>query len=236
MVHGILFDFEGTIAYRTDGHLEPVLAEMRNLGYDVYSPELQAAHDFVLHVDLPKQGFDHVEAFVEKVLKALDLKPKKTELMCLAPLFLEYYRFALFEDAPRAIPALAQSHKVGVVSGLPGFLVHPVLDAVKGNLAAVVTPEEAKAAGPNPKAYKAATHALGLKAKDIALVSADCEDGLAVPKTLGFETVFVDRHGVAACAHAKIVAKSLDALESVFRPPLPKVPAPAANPPTPRLS
>ena len=225
VVKGILFDFEGTVAHRTDGHLEPVLAEVRNLGYDVYRRELQAAHDYVLHVGVPRRGVDHVEAFAEAVLKALDLKPKKTELMALAPLFLEYYRFALFEDAERAVPALAKGHKVGVVSGLPGFFVHPVLALVKPRLAAVVTPKEAKAAVPSPKAFRAAAAALGLRPKEVAVVSADCEDGLAVPKTLGFETVHVGRQGNVVCPHAKIMVTSLDALETMFKPPAPRAAA-----------
>jgi len=230
VVKGILLDFEGTMAHRTDGHLGPVLAEVRNLGYDVYRRELQAAHDYVLHVDVPRRGVDHVEAFAEAVLKTLDLKPKKTELMALAPLFLEYYRFALFEDAERIVPLLARGHKVGVVSGLPGFFVHPVLEPVKSRLAAVVTPKEAKAAMPSPKAFRAAAAALGLRPKDVAVVSADCEDGLAVPKTLGFETVHVDREGNAVCPHAKVMVKSLDSLEAMFKPPVPRAVSAVAAP------
>ena len=218
MAKGILFDFEGTVARRTDGKLETVLAEVRNLGYDVYRPELRAAHDYVLHIDLPKHGHDHVEAFVEAVLKQLGLKPKRTELMALAPLFQEYYRFVLHEDAARAIPVVAKTHKVGVVSSLPSFLVHPVLEPVKASVTAVVTPKESKACVPNPKTFKAAAQALGLRPREIAVVSADCEDGLAVPKSLGFETVHVRRDGTAACPHGKIAIGSLDELPGALRP------------------
>ena len=225
-----MFDFEGTVARRTDGKLETVLEQIRNLGYDIYRPEFRAAHDYVLHIDAPRRGHDHVEAFVEAVLKQLGLKPKRTELMALAPLFLEYYRFVLYEDAARAIPAVAKTHKVGVVSGLPSFLVTPVLQPVKGSVAAVVTPKESKACVPNPKTFKAAAQALGLRAKDVAVVSADCEDGLAVPKTLGFETVHLRREGGAPCPHAKTTIASLDELERVLKPAAIKVEAPALTP------
>ena len=228
MSKGVLFDFEGTVARRTDGKLEAVLEEIRNLGYDVYRPELRAAHDYVLHIDVPKHGHDHVEAFVEAVLKHLGLKPKRTELMALAPFFLEYYRFALHEDASRAIPAIAKTHKVGVVSGLPSFLVTPVLEPVKASVAAVVTPKESKACVPNPKTFKAAAQALELRPRDIAVVSSDCDDGLAVPKTLGFETIHLRRQGTAACPHGKTTVVSLDELAAALKPVTPlKVPAPA---------
>ena len=229
MAKGILLDFEGTVARRTDGHLEPCLREVRDLGYDVYRPELQAAYDFVLRVELPRKGIDNVEAFVEAVMKHLGHKPKRTELMSLAPLFTEYHRFALFEDAARAIPALAKSHKIAVVSGLPPFLVKPVLEPLKLTFA-VVTPREAKAALPNPKVFRFAAQALALKPKDVAVVSADCEDGLAVPKSLGFPTVFLRRQGEATCAHASSLVKSLDELDAVLKPMPAKVEAPA--PPT----
>ena len=218
MPKGVLFDFEGTVARRADGKLENVLEQLRNLGYDIYRPELRAAHDYVLHIDVPKHGHDHAEAFVEAVLKHLGLKPKRTELMSLAPLFMEYYRFVLHEDAARTIPAIARTHKVAIVSGLPSFLVHPVLEPVKGSIAAVVTPKESKACAPNPKTFRAAAQALGLRPRDVAVVSADCDDGLAVPKALGFDTVHVRREGGAACPHAKTTIASLDELERVLKP------------------
>ena len=225
MAKGILLDFEGTVARRTDGHLEPCIQEIRRLGYELYRPELQAAYDFVLRVELPRKGIDNVEAFVEAVMKHLGHKPKRTELMSLAPLFTEYHRFALYEDAARAVPALAKSHKVAVVSGLPPFLVKPVLEPLRLSLA-VVTPREAKAALPNPKVFRFAAQALALRVKDVAVVSADCEDGLAVPKSLGFPTVFLRRQGEATCAHASALIKSLDELEAALRPVPAKVDAP----------
>ena len=227
MAKAILLDFEGTVARRTDGHLEPCIQELRRLGYEMYRPELQAAYDFVLRVDLPRKGIDNVEAFVESVMKHLGHKPKRTELMSLAPLFTEYHRFALYEDAARAIPALAKSHKLAVVSSLPPFLVKPVLESLKLPLA-VVTPREAKAALPSPKVFRHAAQLVGLKPKDVAVVSADCEDGLAVPKSLGFPTVFLRRQGEATCAHASILVRSLDEVEAVLKPVPAKVEAPAS--------
>jgi FMN phosphatase YigB (HAD superfamily) len=225
---GILLDFEGTVARRTDGHLEPCLREVRDLGYDVYRPELQAAYDFVLRVELPRKGIDNVEAFVEAVMKHLGHKPKRTELMSLAPLFTEYHRFALFEDAARAIPALAKSYKIVVVSSLPPFLVKPVLEPLKLSLA-VVTPREAKAALPNPKVFRFAAQALALKPKDVTVVSCDCEDGLVVPGSLGFRTLFLRRQGSATCPHASATVVSLDAVEAALQPPPVKVEVPVAR-------
>jgi len=224
---GVLLDFEGTVARRTDGHLEPCLDEIRRLGYEMYRPELQAAYDFVLRIDLPRKGIADVEAFVEAVLKHLGHRPKRTELMSLAPLFAEYHRFALYDDAARAVPGLAKSHKVAVVSDLPSFLVKPVLEPLKLSLA-VVTPREAKAGLPDPKVFRAAAQALGLKPRDVAVVSADCEDGLAVPKSLGFRTVFLRRHGDATCPHASSVVKSLDEVEALLKPSPAQAEAPAA--------
>ena len=227
MAKGILLDFEGTVARRADGHLGPCVREVRNLGHDVYRPELQAAYDYVLRVEFPKKGYDDVEAFVEAVMKHLGFKPKRTELMALAPLFTEYHRFAPYDDAARAVPGLAKAFKAAVVSALPAFLVKPVLEPIAPGLA-VVTPREAKAALPNPKVFQAGAQALGLRPKDVAVVSADCEDGLAVPKTLGFETVHVGRQGNVVCPHAKIMVTSLDALEAMFKPPAPRAAAPVA--------
>lgn len=226
MAKGILLDFEGTVARRTDGHLGPCVHEIRRLGYEMYRPELQAAYDFVLRVELPRKGIEDVEAFVEAVMKHLGHRPKRTELMSLAPLFAEYHRFALYDDAVRAVPSLVKSHKVAVVSALPPFLAKPVLEPLKLPLA-VVTPREAKAALPNPKVFRFAAQALGLKPKDVAVVSADCEDGLAVPKSLGFPTVFLRRHGDEACAHASRLVRSLDEVEAALRPAPAKVEAPA---------
>src|SRR3970282_705864 len=96
-------------------------------------------------------------------MRHLGHKPKRTELMSLAPLFTEYHRFALWDDAARAIPVLAKGRK-------------------------------------------------------LAVVSADCEDGLAVPKSLGFRTVHLRRQGAGACAHASVTISSLDDLEAALRP------------------
>jgi len=222
---GILLDLEGVVARRADGHLGPCVLEIRNLGYDVYGPELQAAYDYTLHVEFPRKGFDNVEAFVEAVMRHLGHKPKRTELMSLAPLFTEYHRFALWDDAARAIPVLAKGRKLAVASALPPFLVKPVLEPLKASLA-VITPRDAKAALPNPKVFRFAAQLLGLRPKDVAVVSADCEDGLAVPKSLGFRTVHLRRQGAGACAHASVTISSLDDLEAALRPA--KVEAPLA--------
>lgn len=226
MAKGILFDFVGTIARHSDGRLEPFLREVRNLGYDVYGPELQAAHDFVLHVDAPRRGHEGSETILEAVLKHLGLKPKRTELMALAPVFAELHRFELHEDAARAVPALAKSRKVGIVSGLPAFLVKPVLEPLKAAFA-LITPKEAKASMPHPKVFHAGAQALALRPRDVVVVSADCEDGLAVPKSLGFRTVHVRRQGDAMCPHALVSISSLDELEGVLKPAPPKASAPA---------
>jgi FMN phosphatase YigB (HAD superfamily) len=228
---GILLDFEGTVARRTDGHLGPCTQEIRNLGYDVYRPELQAAYDYVLRVEFPRKGHDNVEAFVEAVMKHLGHKVKRTELMALAPLFAEYHRFTLYEDATRAIPALAESRKVAVLSALPSYLVSPVLEPL-GTRVAVVTPKEAKAALPNPKVYEHAAQVLRLKVKDVAVVSADCEDGLAIPKALGFRTVHVRREPCDPCPHASSTIASLVELEAVLRAGPSKAEAPASTMPS----
>ena len=229
MAKGILFDFEGTVARRAEGRLRPCVQEMRNLGYEVFRPELQAAYDFVLRVEFPRKGHENVEAFVESVMRHLGHRPKRTELMALAPLFAEYHRFAPYEDAARAIHALVLSHKVGIVSALPPFLVRPTLESLKAD-ARIVTPKEAGAAFPSPKAFRAAAQALGMRPKDVAVVSADCEDGLAVPKSLGFRTVYLRRQGSVSCAHAAIAIKSLDELETVLKPAAVKVETAAVSP------
>ena len=225
MAKGILFDFDGTVAHHSNGRLEPFLQEVRNLGYDVYRPELQAAHDFVLCVELPRKGYEGPEAVLEAVLKQLGLKPKRTELMALAPVFAELHRFRLYEDAARAVPALAKSHRIGIVSGLPSFLVKPAIAPLNVNVA-LITPKEAKAAMPSPKCFQAAMQALAVKPKDVTVVSADCEDGLSVPKSLGLRTVFLRRQGDASCLHATATISSLDELEAVLKPLPPKASAP----------
>jgi len=218
---GILLDFLGTVARPAGGDLGAVLREVRNLGYEVYGPELQAAHEFVLRVEFPEKGYAGAEAFVEAVLKHLGHRPKRTELMSLAPLLAEYHHFALYEDAERVIPRLAKSWKVGVLSDLPWFVLSPVLEPFKGALA-VITPKEAKAAPPHPEAFRAGAHTLGLRPKDITVVSADHEDGLGVPKGLGFPTVHVRRAGRPPCPHAEVTIASLDELEGVLKSSPPK--------------
>lgn len=228
MAKGILLDFEGAVARRTGGRLGPCVQEIRNLGYDVYRPELQAAYDYVLRVEFPQKGHDNVESFVEAVMKHLGHKAKRTELMSLAPLFAEYHRFALYADAERAIPVIGKARKLAILSGLPSFLVKPIVDPLKARVT-FFTPKDARAALPNPRVYEHAAQALNLKPKDVAVVSADCEDGLAVPKSLGFRTVHVRREGDESCEHAVLTIASLDELEAVLKPSPLKAEAPATT-------
>ena len=232
MAQGLLLDFLGTIARPSGAGLGPVLREVRNLGYEVYEPELQASCDFVLRVEFPGEGYAGPEAFVEAVMEHLGHRPKRTELMSLAPLLAEYYGFTLYEDAERAVPGLLKSRKVAVLTGFPSFALKPVLEPFKGALA-VITPKEAKAAPPHAKTFRAGAQALGLRSRDITVVSADHEDWLAVPKGIGFRTVHVRRAGSPPCLYATVEIPSLVELEDVLKPPPPKAPPtpPAASNP-----
>lgn len=206
------------------------------MGYEVYRPELQAAHDFVLRVELVRRNYDSAEKVVEAILQHLGLKPTRTELMSLASLFVETHRVSLLDDAARAVPLLSKSYKVAVLSSLPAFLIRPVLEPVKHHVGAIVTPYEAKATLPNPKVFRVAAQALGLKARDVTVVSAECDDGLAVPKSLGFRTAFVRHESVAGCAYATISVPTLEDLEAALKQPgklgepaTPQVPAVPAS-------
>lgn len=229
MAKGILFDLSA-IARRSDGDPAPLLKEMRDLGHEVYAPEFRAAHAFVLHLDVPRRGYEGAEQMLEAVFRHLELKPKRTEIMSLAPVFAELHRVELYEDAQRALPKLAKAHRVGVVSALPPGFVKSVLGKV-GVPMTVVTPAEAKSAPPNPKAFRAALAAMKLKAKDVALASASCED-LAVGAPLGLTPVYV-RRAKGECADAAFAIASLEEFEAVLASNRPeateKVPA-AASP------
>lgn len=216
MSKGLLIDFE-VIARPADGDPGPLLQEIRNLGYEVYHREFQAACDYVLYVGVPQREYDGAERFLEAVFKHFDVKPKRTDLMALAPVFAELHRYTLHDDATRSLPVLAKGRKIAVLSALPRFLVAPVLEPVKAHVAAVVTPKEAKAVPPNPEVLRTAMAAIKLRAKDVAFVSTDCAD-LAAAKSLELRTVFVGRQGDAACGHAAIAVRSLDELEAALQP------------------
>ncbi|MBI4416020.1 MAG: HAD hydrolase-like protein [Euryarchaeota archaeon] len=225
MSKGLLLDFEA-IAHRADGDPQPLLREIRNLGYEVYRREFLAACEYVMYIDLAQHGYDSAEKFLEAVFKLLDLKPKRTELMSLAPVFVELHAHALYEDVLRALPELAKGRKVAVLASLPAFLVAPVLAPIKAHLAAVVTPKEAKTCPPNPKVYETALVSLKLKAKEVAVVAAHCPD-LAAAKPLGVRTVLVRREGEATCPHADFAISSFDELAAALKPTKPEVVAPA---------
>ena len=240
MAKGLLLDFEA-IAHHADGDPFPLMREIRNLGYEVYRREFLAACDYAMYVDLPRRGLDSAEHFLEAVFDHLDQKPTKTELMSLAPVFAELYKYALYDDVVRAIPTLAKGHKLGVVSCLPPFSFVNTLDPIKSHILAVVTPKEVKAVPPNPSAYKAALAALKLRARDVVLVSPHCAD-LLEAKLLGLHPVFVRRHSEASCPHAVATIGSFGELEAAVRPVAkaapapPKVPETSTTPRTPPVS
>lgn len=214
MTKGLLLDLD-VIASEPRGRFTPFLEEVRALGHEVHLRPFRAACDYVLHVDEPKKGYEGAERLLQAVLDRLDLKPKRTELMALAPAFAEIHRPNLMDEAPRALPALAKAHRIAVLTYLPAFLVLPALEPVKPHLAALVTAREAKAPVPSPKAFRAGAAALRMKAKDVALVSPHCND-LAVAKSLGMPSVFLRRHGEEECVVATATIRSLDDLEAAL--------------------
>jgi beta-phosphoglucomutase-like phosphatase (HAD superfamily) len=221
---GIILDFE-SIAHRADGDPLPLVREIEDLGYAVYRREFLAACDYVMYVVSARKGLDSAEHFLEAVFDQLDLKPKKTEIMSMAPVFAELHRYSLDDDVIRALPALAKGRKVAVVSCLPLFSVAHALEPVKSHITAIVTPREAKAVPPNPAVYRAALAAMKLRAKDVLLVSPHCED-LAVAKPLGLRPVFVRRQADASCSHAVATIETFEELEAALRPLVKPAPAP----------
>lgn len=234
MAKGLLLDFE-SVAHHADGDPLPLLREIQNLGYEVHRREFQAACDYVMYVESPRKGLDSAEHFLEAVFDHLEQRPKKTELMSLAPVFAEMYRYALHDDVVRAFPALAKGRKIAVVSCLPPFAVAHALEPVKSHIVVVVTPKEAKAVPPNPAVYKAALAAMKLRAKDVLLVSSHCED-LAVAKPLGLRAVFVRRQSDASCPHAVATVGSFEELEVALRPVAKPTPTPPKAPEAPAVS
>ncbi len=229
MSKGLLVDFDA-IARHADGDPQPLLREIRNLGYEVYRREFRAACDYVMYIDFPQQGYDSAEKFLEAVFKVLDLKPKRTELMSLAPVFTELHTYVLHDDVFRTLPELAKGRKVAVLSSLLPFLVTPVIAPIKPHVTAVVTPKEAKATFPHPKVFQTALAAIKLRAKDATVVAAHCAD-LGAAKRLGVRTVFVRRSGDATCEHADVTIQSFGELDAALRP-SPKAEA-VASPTTP---
>jgi beta-phosphoglucomutase-like phosphatase (HAD superfamily) len=228
---GLLLDFDA-IARHADGDPLPLVREIQNLGYDVHRREFQAACDCVMYLEFPRRGHDSAEKFLEAVFEHLEEKPKKTELMSLAPVFAELHRYALHEDVAPWVPALAKGRKVAVVSCLPSFAVYPTLLPIKEHVAAVVTPKESKATPPNPKVYLAALAALKLKAKDAVLVTAHCAD-LPFAKAIGLRGIFIPRRGEGACVDAIATLRTFNEVDAALKVVL-KADAPlAASPPAP---
>lgn len=214
MTKGLLLDLDA-IASEPRGRIAPFLEEVRALGHEVHLRPFRAACDYVLHVDGPTKNFEGAERLLQAVLERLDLKPKRTELMALAPTFAEIHRPTLADEATRALPALAEAHRIAVLTYLPSFLVLPALEPVKPHLAALVTAREAKAPVPSPKAFRAGVAALRMKAKDVAFVSPHCDD-LAIAKPLGLRTVLLRRYGDADCATAAATVPSLGDIEAAL--------------------
>lgn len=214
---GVLLEFE-SVAHHADGDPIPLLREMQNLGYEVYRREFVAACDYVMYVDASRRGLDSAEHFLEAAFDRLGQKPKKTEIMSLAPVFEELHRYPLYDDVVSALPAIAKGHRIAIVSSLPSFSVARALEPIKSHLTAVVTPREAKAVPPNPTAYRAALVAMKLRAKDVSLVSPHCSD-LSVARPLGVRLVFISRQGEAPCSNAHATIRSFEELEPALRAP-----------------
>jgi len=233
---GLLLDFE-SVARHARGDPLNLLREIQNLGHEVYRREFLAACDYVMYVDSPRKGLDSAERVLEAVFEELEQKPTRTELMSLAPVFEELHRYTVHDDVVRALPGLAKTRKVAVVSCLPPFLVARALEPVKSHIMAIVTPKEAKAVLPNPVAYRAALTMMKLRPKDVLLVSPYCAD-LAVAKPIGLRPVFVRRHGDASCPQAVATIRSfeeLEALEAALGPSAKQSPAPAKAPEAPAM-
>ena len=106
-------------------------------------------------------------------------------------------RMPPFPDAPPALAALAQEHRLAPISNTDDTLLAGTLDGLGPVFATTVTTEQARAYKPNPGLFRFALRKLGVEPGELLHVAQGTFSDLAVCAALGIRAVWVNRKGAS---------------------------------------
>ncbi|RLG55875.1 MAG: hypothetical protein DRN99_01425 [Thermoproteota archaeon] len=216
-IRAVIFDLMGTLAYRKRRIGFKRLSELlRNMGYDVYHQELEAAYRYVLFIDYPKLRLESPEVFYRQLMLRLGYQPPSRHIEVIAERFEEAEELAPYPDAEEAVRQVHLRYKTALATTIPRFRFQKPLSRVLRYIDHVVNGAEAGVAKPNPKMFLECLRRLGVSPGEAVMVGDSPDLDVDVPYSLGIKCVLLDRGQGVVCAKVEAAIASLKELPHVL--------------------
>ena len=210
MIKGVIFDFHGTLAFKSKSVDVQKLCEfLRKDGYDVYHQEWTAAYKFVFFVEYPKGKIKSYEDYFKRVFGLLGIKPTVAAVKKVANYFRENERFELYPDV-ESVRKLGV--KKAVLTTTPDFKFG-YLDLA--GFDPVMTGKEIGKAKPHPNGFLKILKIWKMKPSEVLMVGDEADLDIIPAKLLGIKTAFVGREN-QVCGEADYNISSLKGLLKII--------------------
>jgi len=188
MTKGIIFDFHGTLAYKTKSTDSKKLCELlRNNDYDIYYQEWEAASKFVFFVECPKGNIDSSKDFFKAVFNALGVKATKAIINRVVNYIETNNRYETYPD----IGFISNLNmKKAILTTIPRF-IFDYLNLSDFN--PIMTGKEIGRAKPHPNGFLKILSKWNLEPNEILMVGNDVDCDILPAKQLGIKTVYINR-------------------------------------------
>ena len=210
-IKAVCFDLYGTLAYVK----KPVSRELASEflvahGYEVYPQALDAAWHYVSFVDYPKYGYKTWKSEIRRVMRRLDFKIDEETLNEFARLYAKA-RWTRFPDVEDAVNQAKETGlKTAIVTTIARFKYRRALRPILDKIDVLADGYTFHCEKSNPKIYKKTLEALGVNAREAAMIGDDIALDILLPKKLGMKAILLDREGLSAeCREADGVVRNL---------------------------
>ena len=193
MIKGIVFYFNGTLAYKVKSSGSKKECEfLRSNGLDVYYQEWEAATKLVLFVVYPKGHIESTENFHKAVFQALGIRVTKGIIKKIVDYVKANNRYEAYPDM-ESIRSLNVNK--AILTTIPRFIFDN-LDL--GDFDPIMTGKEIGRAKPHPSGFQKILSKWNLEPNEVLMVGNDVDCDILPAKQLGIHAVFINREGRTA--------------------------------------
>ena len=195
-IKAVCFDLYGTLAYNENPISDQTASRfLVDRGYQAYPQALRAAWSYVSFIDYPNHGYRTWKSQLDQVLKRLGITADDQTLRGLVGLY-EKVRWKTFPDAENAISmAKIVGLKTAIVTTISQFKYEKALEPFRDKIDLLVDGYTFNCEKSNPKIYLKTLETLKVRASETVMIGDDIELDILLPKTLGMQTILLDRTG-----------------------------------------
>jgi FMN phosphatase YigB (HAD superfamily) len=211
MIKGIIFDFNGTLAYKIKSSGSKKECEfLRSKGLDVYYQEWEAATKLVLFVEYPKGNIESTEDFYKAVFNALGTRATEGIINEIVDYVKANNQYEAYTDI-ESIKGL--NVKKAILTTIPRFIFDN-LNLEDFN--PIMTGKEIGRAKPHPSGFLKILSKWNLEPNEALMVGNDVDCDILPAKQLGIKTAFIDRENKVA-DEADCSISSLNEIQDILK-------------------